>query len=206
VARTFAVLHRSRDETDGALKSSANTLSECRTWRQGESSRRKDLGWVVPFLLWLAISLRLFFFHIPITIVTKPMHWIWNNTGVCLTAMIPKKLRIPLSAFVVIAVILIGSFVSKEAEDNTRANRAVSLFGLVVLITVLYATSRSRKHIQWHTVIVGLLVQFIIALFVLRTGAGYDIFSFISGLARDLLGFADQGTSFLTAPTVPKLG
>lgn len=26
-----------------------------------------------------------------------------------------------------------------------------------------------------------------------------DIFSFVSELARDLLGFADQGTSFLTA-------
>jgi concentrative nucleoside transporter, CNT family len=164
------------------------------------------LGWVVPFLLWLAISLRLFFFHVPITIVTKPMHRIWNNTGVRFAAMIPEKFRIPLSAFVVIAVILIGSFVSEEARDNTRANRAVSLFGLAVLITVLYATSRSRKHIQWHTVIVGLLVQFIIALFVLRTRAGYDIFRFISGLARDLLGFANQGTSFLTAPTVPKLG
>lgn len=33
-----------------------------------------------------------------------------------------------------------------------------------------------------------------------------DIFSFVSELARDLLGFADQGTAFLTAATVPKLG
>lgn len=33
-----------------------------------------------------------------------------------------------------------------------------------------------------------------------------NIFSFISELARDLLGFADQGTSFLTSPDVPKLG
>ena len=33
-----------------------------------------------------------------------------------------------------------------------------------------------------------------------------DIFAFISELARDLLGFADQGTSFLTASTVPRLG
>lgn len=29
-----------------------------------------------------------------------------------------------------------------------------------------------------------------------------DIFAFVSELARDLLGFADKGTSFLTAPTV----
>jgi CNT family concentrative nucleoside transporter len=33
-----------------------------------------------------------------------------------------------------------------------------------------------------------------------------DIFSFISGLARDLLGFADQGTAFLTSAAIPKLG
>lgn len=33
-----------------------------------------------------------------------------------------------------------------------------------------------------------------------------DIFSFISELASDLLGFANQGTTFLTSSTVPKLG
>lgn len=32
-----------------------------------------------------------------------------------------------------------------------------------------------------------------------------DIFSFVSELARSLLGFADQGTSFLTAGTVPSV-
>ncbi len=46
-------------------------------------------------------------------------------------------------------------------------------------------------------------VQFIVALFVLRSGVGYDIFDFISELARDLLGFANQGTIFLTADSVP---
>lgn len=33
-----------------------------------------------------------------------------------------------------------------------------------------------------------------------------DIFSFISELARDLLGFANDGTAFLTTPDIPKLG
>ena len=51
-----------------------------------------------------------------------------------------------------------------------------------------------------------MFVQFIIALFVLRSGAGYDIFNFVSELARDLLGFANQGVIFLTAASVPKLG
>jgi hypothetical protein len=65
------------------------------------------------------------------------------------------------------------------------------------------------KMVNWHTVIVGMFVQFIIALFVLRSGVGCkscktssyerwlinvadDIFNFISELARDLLGFANQ--------------
>ncbi|MCJ1273041.1 hypothetical protein MMC21_000830 [Puttea exsequens] len=134
------------------------------------------------------------------------MHFVWNHTGVKFANLIPDKLRLPLGALLVVAVIVIGTFATAESQDNTRANRAVSLFGLLVLILVLWATSRNRKAVNWHTVIVGMFLQFIIALFVLRSGAGYDIFNFISELARDLLGFANQGTIFLTAKSVPTLG
>lgn len=163
-------------------------------------------GWLKPFLLWLAITLRLCFFYVPITIITKPIQLAWNNVAIRCVNLIPERMRLPAGAAVVVGVLLIGAFASPESRDNTRDNRAVSLFGLAVIITVLWATSRDRKAIKWHTVIVGMFVQFIVALFVLRSGAGYNIFSFISELARDLLGFADQGTSFLTSPDVPKLG
>lgn len=75
----------------------------------------------------------------------------------------------------VFGVILIGAFASPESRDNTRANRAVSLFGLVVILFVLWATSKHRSMIRWHTVIVGMLVQFIVALFVLRSRAGCQL-------------------------------
>lgn len=133
------------------------------------------------------------------------MHFVWNNTAVRFSQMIPEKMRVPLGALLTIAVILVGSFASPEAQDNTRGNRGISLLGLVILIVVMYGTSRNRSKIKWHTVTVGMLVQFIIALFVLRSQAGFDIFNFISGLALDLLGFAADGTSFLTAPSVPDL-
>lgn len=149
------------------------------------------------------------------------MHFLWNHTGVAFANMLPERVKIPLAGVTVTAVILIGAFVSPENQDNTRANRAVSLFGLAVIIFLMWATSNNRKVIKWHTVIAGMFLQFIIALFVLRSGAGcksrhphfdhtnlgsVDIFAFISELARDLLGFADKGTTFLTADTVPKLG
>ena len=50
-----------------------------------------------------------------------------------------------------------------------------------------------------------MLLQFLVALFVLRTSVGYNIFSFIPSLCRDLLGFADFGVSFLTDTSVTKL-
>jgi concentrative nucleoside transporter, CNT family len=143
-----------------------------RWWIAGLVVHRHDMNWIIPFLLWLAIMLRLLFWHVPITIVTKPMHFVWNNTGVRVGALIPEKMRIPAGAALTVAVIIVGAFASPESQDNTRANRAVSLFGLVVFIFVFWATSRNRKMIKWHTVIVGMLAQFIIALFVLRTKAG----------------------------------
>ncbi|KAI4103153.1 MAG: hypothetical protein L6R37_003974 [Teloschistes peruensis] len=164
------------------------------------------LIWLLFTGLWLAITLRLLFFYAPITIITKPMHYAWNNTAVRLVSFVPENMKLPGGALIVVSVILIGGFSSPESQDNTRDNRAISLFGLAVTIFSMWATSRDRKAVKWHTVIVGMFVQFIIALFVLRSGAGYDIFSFVSELARDLLGFADQGTAFLTAATVPKLG
>ena len=143
-----------------------------RWWIAGLVVHRHDMNWIIPFLLWLAIMLRLLFWHVPITIVTKPMHFVWNNTGVRVGALIPEKMRIPAGAALTVAVIIVGAFASPESQDNTRENRAISLFGLVVFIFVFWATSRNRKMIKWHTVIVGMLAQFIIALFVLRTKAG----------------------------------
>lgn len=149
--------------------------------------------------------IRLITCHVPITVVTKPMHWVWQNTGVRFAELIPEKMRIPAGALLTISVIIVGSMASEESQDNTRANRAVSLFGLAVFIFGFWATSRTRSAINWHTVIVGMLVQFIVALFVLRTGVGFDIFNFISELARLLLGFANDGVIFLTDKDVPKL-
>lgn len=67
--------------------------------------------------------------------------------------MIPKNLHRPLAAVVTVAVFLIGSMVPEEEGENTRARRAQSLFGLVVMIVVLTVSSRNWKKIPWHTVI-----------------------------------------------------
>ena len=57
-----------------------------------------NTGWLKPFLLWLAISLRILFFHVPITVVTTPVHWVWEKSGVRFAELLPDRFKIPLAA------------------------------------------------------------------------------------------------------------
>lgn len=136
----------------------------------------------------------------------KPLRLVWNGTALRVVSMVPEKLRLVVGAVGGFAVILVGAFASTETPNNSRKDRAVSLFGLCVFIFILYLTSHNRKKIVWRTVIVGMVAQFIIALFVLRTEVGYDIFAFVSGLARDLLGFSSDGLAFLTSDNAASTG
>lgn len=167
--------------------------------------RHDGLGWLKPTLLYLCITIRIITLWLPISLVMKPVKLVWRHTAFRVYELTPKKLHQPLAALITVAVFLIGAMVPEETGDNTRANRAVSMFGLVVMIALLTATSRDWRKIPWHTVIGGMLCQFIIAVFVLRTQVGYDIFAFISFLARTLLGFAKDGVSFLTSPDTAAL-
>lgn len=135
----------------------------------------------------------------------RPVRLAWDHTIYKVYEAIPQKLHQPIAALVTVAVFLIGSFVPAENGENTRASRAVAIFGLIVMLFLMWVFSVDRSKIPWHTVIGGMLSQFIIAIFVLRTQVGYDIFSFISMLASTLLGFANQGVVFLTDDTVPTL-
>ncbi len=144
----------------------------CRWWIAGLVLHRYDLGWLIPFLLWLSLTIRLVTFYISTKYVTKLIASIWIHAINKPISRIPEQFRLLLGAAGTIAVIVAGTFGSPESADNTRTNRAISLFGLLVFICGFYATSRDRKNINWQTVIVGILAQFLLALFVLRTKAG----------------------------------
>lgn len=159
---------------------------------------RNEKNWVIPFLLWFAIILRLVFYYVPSSYVSRPLAWAWERTAVVVYNAIPQRFRNLAGAALAIGTILLGSFASEESKENTRENRAVSLFGMATIIFGFWITSKKRSKINWRTVIVGMLAQYLIGLFVLRTTVGYDIFKFIANRASDLLGFAGDGVAFLT--------
>jgi CNT family concentrative nucleoside transporter len=87
----------------------------------------------------------------------------------------PQKFRTPALATIAVSAIVIGTFATEESDDNTRANRTVSLAGLILMIAIFWITSRNRKAVVWQTIIVGMLAQFLLALFVLRSKAGVSL-------------------------------
>lgn len=164
-----------------------------------------ELGWLKPTLFYIALTMRFFFWWVPSSYAMRPIRWVWQHSAFKIYEAIPAKLHQPSAALVTVLVFLVGTFVPEETGENTRGNRAVSIAGLIVMILAMTAFSRDWKRIPWHTVIGGMLTQYIIAVFVLRTQAGYDIFAFISEMARTLLGFAMDGLAFLTEPDIRKV-
>ncbi|CAN6674480.1 hypothetical protein TRVA0_054S00716 [Trichomonascus vanleenenianus] len=172
-------------------------------WVSVVAQKKTRHKWLIPTLLWMAIMFRLITFYLPTKYILVAADWVWQRTIVLVVNRIPEKMRLPLGALGTVAVILVGTFVTPEYDAGSkRSDRAISFFGCVVAIAGLYLTSKDRSKIVWHTVITGMLLQYIIALFVLRTGCGYDIFNFISFLATELLGFARDGVAFLTTPDI----
>ncbi|CAI5756479.1 unnamed protein product [Candida verbasci] len=157
--------------------------------------------WLIPTILWGMIMVRLITWHCRILNWTlAKVKIVWDYfTDIIYAKVLPQRYqRLIAGGTITVAVIVLGAFIPSETEFSKRPDRAISFFGLVVAIFGLFVTSKNPKKVQWNTVIGGMLMQYIVALFVLRTKCGFDVFNFISTLARELLGFAKDGVAFLT--------
>lgn len=157
--------------------------------------------WLIPTILYILLMIRLLTWRNRILKrAFGVVQGCWRYCcDIVYERLLPKRIyRLLTGATITLIVVLLATFVSPETPFSKRSDRAISFLGLIVSIAGLYATSRNRSKIVWNAVIGGVLMQFIVALFVLRTKAGFDFFNFISLLARELLGFAKSGVAFLT--------
>jgi concentrative nucleoside transporter, CNT family len=75
--------------------------------------------------------------------------------------------------------------------------RLLSLVGLVVIMGIAYLLSTDRKAIRGKTVFWGLTLQFVFALFVLKTSVGQEVFAWLGAKITRLLRFSFVGSEFL---------
>lgn len=166
----------------------------------------RDEARVVPTLIWAFIILKLFFYHVSTRHFTPVIAKVWNMTFGAFFNAIPAKLKIPLGAFTVLAVFLLAGFLTPVLPGQSLAQRGQAFFGILVFLGLLISTSSNIRAINWRTVLVGLFLQFVVALFVLRTGVGQDIFRWLANEASIFLSFSEAGYSFLFSASNETLG
>ncbi|OQY28120.1 MAG: hypothetical protein B6244_08430 [Candidatus Cloacimonetes bacterium 4572_55] len=73
----------------------------------------------------------------------------------------------------------------------------ISLFGIFVQVGICYLLSSNRKKIDWRLVGVGLGLQFLFALLILKTTLGREFFVYMNDVVVQLLGFTQEGASLV---------
>ncbi|CCH55515.1 Na+ dependent nucleoside transporter domain protein [Fibrisoma limi BUZ 3] len=81
-------------------------------------------------------------------------------------------------------------------------SRFTGLIGIVLILGIAYAMSNNRKAINYRTVGVGLALQFGLAVFVLKTPIGQQIFQGLGYYVDRLLQKAGAGAAFVFGPLV----
>lgn len=155
--------------------------------------------WLIPTFIWLFLTIRLITFYVPTRPLLMAVNWVWVRTFIPFRNMIPQKFWSPIEGLCLAITVLVATFATPETEGSKLKDRAVSFFGYCVFYIGFFIFSKHKRQIKWHTVIWGMFLQFVIALFVLRTKAGFDFFNWLSFLARELLDFSNNGTAFLTS-------
>lgn len=79
-------------------------------------------------------------------------------------------------------------------------NQYLGLFGTATIFVTVYALSKNRQAINWRLVICGTSLQIMLAVFVLQTPWGKDLFQFLGHTVKTLLDFANYGASFVLGP------
>jgi concentrative nucleoside transporter, CNT family len=79
-------------------------------------------------------------------------------------------------------------------------SRFIGLLGLAVLVGLAFAFSTNRRKIRVKTVAWGLGLQFALAVFVFKLGAGQRLFTIAGDAVKKLLDYSYEGSKFVFGP------
>ncbi|KAK0195230.1 Na+ dependent nucleoside transporter C-terminus-domain-containing protein [Armillaria mellea] len=161
--------------------------------------------WIVQTLFAWFFILVIAFRFIPNRVVSDPVSAVWMPCVQEPWYKLDRKLRLAIGWLCLLGIVFGSAFGFKLENGSSYGDRAISVLGLFIFQCGFVISSKSRSTIPWPTVIVGLFIQQAIALFVLKSGAGFSIFNWIATLAADFLSQSKAGaTFFFDADTVAK--
>jgi CNT family concentrative nucleoside transporter len=71
------------------------------------------------------------------------------------------------------------------------------IFGLVVLVSIAWLFSNNKKKVSWRIVLIGIGLQLVFAVFVLKTPWGSLVFDGIGSFFVKIIGFTNDGAKFV---------
>ena len=78
--------------------------------------------------------------------------------------------------------------------------KLISALGLVAMVAFAWICSEHKRLFPWRTVLWGIVLQFAVGLFVLRTDAGLAFFNGCQRAVDRFIGFADEGNKLVFGP------
>lgn len=75
--------------------------------------------------------------------------------------------------------------------------RFTGVIGIIIILGLAYLWSNNRKAINFRLVITGLLLQLVLAIFILKVPIGQDIFYWLGKAINKLLHFSQEGGAFV---------
>ena len=83
---------------------------------------------------------------------------------------------------------------------ETLGNLGRGFIGVPTFLLFAVACSTHMRRINWRLVVLGMMLQVILALLILRVDEVYAVFDWIGMLIRSFLDFTNQGTEFVFGP------
>jgi len=160
----------------------------------------------IPQTVWAWFFILVIAFRfIPNRVVTHPVEAVWQPFVSRPFMHLPYHVRLTLGWISLLGIVFGSAFGFPTPSGTSLGDRAISVLGLFVFQCCFYLSSSHKHLIQWPTVIVGLFIQQAIALFVLKSGAGFKIFNWLAILASDFLEqSAPAAEFFFDAETIEK--
>jgi len=76
-------------------------------------------------------------------------------------------------------------------------DKFTGLIGVILILGIAFLLSNNRSRINYRLVISGLLIQLVLALFILKLPLGKEVFSWVGKAVTKLLAFSDKGADFV---------
>ena len=147
------------------------------------------LGFLI--ILTVIVYCNLVYFHI------IKRFLVWKNVELALPECVEILLTKTVVKFLLTLAVLAAICIFLILDTVNDRHRLISAAGIVVIITIGAAFSKSRRHIIWRQVTWGLSLQFVFGLLILRWSYGQAIFHCLGSKVDTFLGFTDAGSSFV---------